>query len=209
MFRIRAVKLAAVSLLCTTGLAFAEPDTRRNLWIGTHLLRLEEYSQQIKVAVGKRLSLLENEIDMSDKLERHYRAHKVRIDDSIGTLRAELEFKYNLDSEKALMVMAGSGTEKPSEMLSVVYVGPPSNKFEIDVTGAKLLSTEDQPSALEYIKLLFLYAMIKEADAKELNFQTYIAPLLDEALSLTWLANESDPKMVEKIRNNLTELTPQ
>jgi hypothetical protein len=114
-----------------------------------------------------------------------------------------------LDSEKALMVMAGSGTEKPSEMLSVVYVGPPSNKFEIDVTGAKLLSTEDQPSALEYIKLLFLYAMIKEADAKELNFQTYIAPLLDEALSLTWLANESDPKMVEKIRNNLTELTPQ
>lgn len=208
MFRVRTIELACVALLAATGPVSAQQDVRSNFWIGTHLFGADQYAPVLKNAVGLRLSLLETEIDMNDDLRRYYRAHRVEIDDAIGTLTADLETKYGLSADKALMVMSGFGTGDPSDMLSAVYVGPPTNKFEVELARARLLSNSEQPAAQMYTSLLFLYAMIKEADTKGMDYQTIIAPLREKALSLTLQAQDADQQSVARIKYNLEALTP-
>lgn len=208
MFRLRTIELACVALLALTGTISAQQDVRNNFWIGTHLFGADQYAPVLKNAVGLRLSVLETEIDMNDELKRHYRAHRVEIDDAIGTLTTDLEAKYGLTTDKALMVMSGFGTGDPSEILSVLYVGPPTNKFEVELARANLLSNSDQPAAQLYTSLLFLYAILKEADAKGMDYQTIIAPLREKALSLTLQAQDADPQSVALIKDNLEALTP-
>jgi hypothetical protein len=191
-------------------LASAQPcvaqEEHKKLWIGSHLVGNEEYAQSISAAVGFQLALMPSELDLNEVLETYVQSHPVEEDTTIKTGPSHLIAHYALQSHQALMVMSGYGVSDPAKTVTAIYVGPKSPEFHVDFARASLLGVATQPAAAQYVNLIFLYAMIKEAKAQNLDYATFISPLREHALSLVYQARAAEPKVVDKINQDLQAL---
>ncbi len=174
--------------------AAQQPDT---IWIGRHLYNTDEYSDHIVGQVSRTIPFMPDELNVQGALRTRLEALQLESDSGIGLRPVEMETQFR-SHVTSLMVMAGTGTGEPKDMVSLVYLGPPNGAFRADYAKLKLLSIDTQPAAERYFKLLLLYALIKTSAG--LDFQQVIGPLRARALDFVPEAQAAQPGIVDMMR---------
>lgn len=194
-----------VAIAATDGMA--DDHTRDTFWVGSHRCDVQQCAGTVADVLALHLTWTYSdptqEQEINEQLRRYFEQHSVEVDDEIGLHLEDLRSHYDTESKSALAVISGAGFGPHENMESLLYIGPKTEAFRIHVAKLRLLDWSIFPENEMLAKLLFLYAMIKEAYRNKLNFQTYVGPLRAFAFSVLTQAKSANPRIVEMIEKDL------
>lgn len=183
-------------------------NDRKNLWVGSHLIGLEQWDEHVRDAMDFRIGTFVFDLGLSQELIDHLTRIKAKKELSVTAAPSRLREHYDNPNNQTLMVMSGVSTNGPKGLVSRVFAGNSTGKFSINQIRANLLSIDSQPAARDYVDLFLIYTIMKEAVRQNLDFETYVKPLRQHALDLVLTAMPADPERVRRIRDDLEALTP-
>ena len=186
---------------------------RYKIWVGSHPYDDRDKMNTVADAVKIRLSRMEWEFEDSPDLAQHFRNHEVKTDRGIEPSLGALELHYHIDVNNALLVMSGRGLGQKDRVFTQMYLGKPSNGFAVEHTATEMGMVENYPSSLPYLRLILMYAMLRESHVQGRDFATYIEPLRERALTLSSevldeAVGSQEKSVAEKISDDLRSLRP-
>ena len=196
----RIVNLTVVlfTLAASAGLA----EERKVIWIGKHLYNNQDYSEQILGELSLVTPFLPDELGIQGPIAELFKDFETKTDAGIDLQSKALKEKYRTDLH-SLIVLSGSGVSDPTNIESLVYLGPSTPAFSPDFAKLRLLTIDTNAAAQQYLKLLLLFAVIKSAEEAHADSDQVIRPLCGKALEYVVEAHDAQPKVVERIEADL------
>ncbi len=204
--------LFPVLFICVAALGapVVADEDRRNVYVGRHLGsggQNNDHGPFIASFLQIRFNSLPNELEKTAALKSYMNARKVLYEEDAGQTPAEMIGKFDID-KTTLMILSGVFFRVQSQAYSNVHLGIPSRDFRLDFTDTNIQVRADFPAGAQFIELLFLYAMIKEAVRQGLSWKEVISPMHTRAKELATNDIPSKANQLRTIREDLERLTP-
>lgn len=193
------ILILAATLTAESALA----EGRIDLVVGQHRSpNNENRSGHVADILNSYVYTIAEELGGTRELRNHVEGHVAQNKEDVPFAGLYLRREWE-NNASALLVVGGIYVVDDKATDSIFFIGNETDGFEVRSISARIQNRESYPVDRKLVNLSILYAMIREAKARKLDWKKFISPMRQKAIGI---AGDIPPVTYPKAKKIADEL---